>query len=62
MSEREITPACDTDKPASSINWSIENAPVDMSSWSNAAALLAERVWIELVNVSIDIEEWLCLP
>jgi hypothetical protein len=26
------SPACDTERPASSINWSIENAPVDMSS------------------------------
>lgn len=39
-------PACETESPASSINWSIEKAPVDMSSWSSAAALLAERVYI----------------
>jgi hypothetical protein len=42
--EMPIVPACETDSPASSINWSIENAPVDMSSWSRAAALLAESV------------------
>jgi hypothetical protein len=37
-------PACETLRPASSISWSMEKAPVDMSSWSSAAALLAERV------------------
>lgn len=26
------------------MSWSIEKAPVDMSSWSSAAALLAEIV------------------
>lgn len=36
--------ACETESPANSISWSIENAPVDMSSWSSAAALLAEIV------------------
>lgn len=41
----EHVQAWETERPASSINWSIENAPVDMSSWSSAAALLAESVW-----------------
>lgn len=37
-------PACDTDRPASSMSWSMEKAPVLMSSLSSAAAALAERV------------------
>lgn len=31
--------------PASSINWSSENAPVDISSLSSSAAALAVSVW-----------------
>lgn len=38
-------PAWDTERPASSISWSIEKAPLLMSSLSRAAAALAERVW-----------------
>lgn len=41
--EQDI-PACDTDRPASSMSWSMEKAPVLMSSLSSAAAALAERV------------------
>jgi len=41
-----VVPACETESPASSINWSIEKAPVVMSSWSSEAALLAEIVFI----------------
>lgn len=42
---RVQVPAWETESPASSISWSMEKAPVDMSSWSRAAALFAEMVW-----------------
>ncbi len=38
------TPTCETDNPASSMSWSMEKAPVLISSWSRAAAALAESV------------------
>ena len=41
----QTLPAWDTDNPANSINWSMEKAPVLMSSWSRAAALFAEIVF-----------------
>lgn len=37
-------PACETESPASSINWSREKAPMDMRSLSSAAAFLADMV------------------
>lgn len=33
-----------TANPANSINWSIENSPVDINSWSNWKAALADNV------------------
>lgn len=39
-------PACETERPANSISWSIEKAPVLINSLSKAAAFLAESVWI----------------
>jgi len=38
-------PACETDRPASSMSWSIEKAPMLMRSLSRAAAFLAESVY-----------------
>lgn len=45
MDDVFFIPACETDNPANSINWSMEKAPVLISSLSNAAAFFAERVW-----------------
>jgi hypothetical protein len=38
------TPACDIDKPANSMSWSREKAPILMRSLSRAAAFFADRV------------------
>ena len=38
-------PAWDTERPASSMSWSMEKAPVLISSASSAAAAFAESVW-----------------
>lgn len=38
-------PTCETDKPASSINWSSEKAPTLIRSLSRAAAFFADSVW-----------------
>lgn len=37
-------PAWETERPANSINWSSEKAPMDMRSLSSAAAFLADMV------------------
>lgn len=42
---RDYSPAWETDSPASSISWSMENPHVPMSSWSRAAAAFAPSVW-----------------
>jgi hypothetical protein len=47
-------PACETESPANSINWSMENAPELISSLSNAAAFLADRVCKISVKKPID--------
>src|SRR3569833_3164251 len=38
-------PAWETERPASSMSWSMEKAQVDISSLSRAAAALPESVW-----------------
>lgn len=43
-------PACETERPANSMSWSIEKAPVLMSSLSKAAAALEPRVWGFIVS------------
>lgn len=55
----EWIPAWETERPANSINWSMEKAPELMSSLSSSAAFFAERVW---KKVSIDSgEQWASL-
>lgn len=49
---RKRSPAWETEMPASSINWSIEKAPILIRSWSSAVALLAEMVY-DVLNFSI---------
>ena len=44
------TPAWETERPASSINWSIEKAPVLISSLSSAAAFSAVRVFAKTLG------------
>lgn len=51
--------ACETERPASSMSWSIEKAPVDINSSSNAAAALGPivRSAIVVVLLTVDIAE-----
>lgn len=37
-----VLPACETDNPANSINWSNDHPPISMRSLSRAAASLEE--------------------
>jgi hypothetical protein len=53
-------PACETDRPASSISWSMEKAPVLISSLSRAAAAFAESV-CKCTSVSVRMVQAMCL-
>lgn len=48
--------ACETERPASSMSWSIEKAPVDISSSSSAAAALGPIVRSAIVVVLLTVD------
>ncbi len=48
-------PTWETDSPASSISWSMEKAPVLISSLSRAAAAFAERVCCTPASVEFEV-------
>lgn len=47
-------PAWETERPANSINWSSEKAPMDMRSLSSAAAFLADMVCESILTQQED--------
>lgn len=53
-------PACETDRPASSISWSMEKAPVLISSLSRAAAAFEESV-CKCTSVRVQMVQAMCL-